>query len=150
MVVGEGKVNLVADGDDVTSWSFEDRGFLFDRPDAEDGRLRLVDDRGTEERARGAVVRDGEGTARHLVWGELTLATLVGKESYLLCDAGEAELIGITDDGHDEVAIGKGNSHTYVDVLTLDDVIAIDRCIDAREVLECACYGLDDRGHISE
>ena len=35
-------------------------------------------------------------------------------------------------------------------MLTLDDVIAIDRRIDAREVLECACYGLDDRRHISE
>ena len=140
----------MADGDDVTSRCLEDRGFLFDSPDTEDSGLWLVDDRRTEERARRAVVRDRERATGHFVWRELSLAALVCKASYLLSDACQAQLVGITDDGYDEVAIRQGYGHTDVDVLTLDDVVPIDSCIDAGEVLQRTGYRFDDGRHVRQ
>ena len=78
-----------------------------------------------------AVVRDRERATGHFVWRELSLAALVCKASYLLSDTCKAQLVGITDDGHDEVTIRQGYSHPDVTCLPLDDVVSINSCIDA-------------------
>ena len=78
------------------------------------------------------------------------LRLLSARASYLLSDTSQAQLVGITDDGYDEVAIGQGYSHTDVGVLTLDDVVSIDSCIDAGEVLQCTGHRFDDGRHVRQ
>src|SRR6478609_8583820 len=62
VVVGQREVHHRADRDGLAAVGVgDDDGPLDDRAGAEDGDLRLVDDRGVEERAAAAGVGDGEG-----------------------------------------------------------------------------------------
>ncbi len=106
-----------------------DRSFL-DGADGEDGYLRLVDDRGAHETAEGSDVGQGEGAALGIFRPQFALARIVGKGIDLAGQTGEVELIGVADDGDDEVAGGKGGSHPDIDILFEDDLIAVEGAVD--------------------
>ena len=72
VVVGQGEVHHGADLD----LAVDGDGLVLDGVQAEDGRLRQVDDRGAHEGAEHAAVGDGEGAAGHVLDGELVVAGL--------------------------------------------------------------------------
>ena len=86
MVVAEGEVAHRPHGDHVV----DDDNALVDAADGEDGHLRLIDDRQSEQRAEDAGVGDGERPALHFLGLELLGSRAVGQ---ILNRAGELEEI---------------------------------------------------------
>ena len=106
----------------------EDFGFLVEAADAEDGALRLVDDRRAELLAEDAGVGEGEGAAGDLVGSELLVAGAVGDVDDGARDAEEVLLFGLLDDGNDEAPVER-DGDADVDVLVVADRFAFDRAL---------------------
>ena len=70
VIVGEGQVAHGADSDNVVTVNIlNNHGALHDGTGTEDCNVRLVDDRGVEQRTEGTNVGDGEGRTRQLLGG---------------------------------------------------------------------------------
>ncbi len=72
------------------------------RPDAEDGGLRLVDDRRADHRAEHAGVGDREGALLDLIRAQLLGAGPLAQVVDGAGDAQQRELVGVLDHRHDE------------------------------------------------
>ncbi len=95
VIEAERKALDVTDGDRVVSVLVgEDLGFLVEATDAEDGSLRLVDDRRAELLAEDAGVGESEGAAGDFVRCELLAASALGDIDDGAGDAEEVALLG--------------------------------------------------------
>ena len=99
--------------------------------DAQDRHLRLVDDGRAEQRAEAAGVGDGERAALHLVGLELLGARARGQVGDRAAQAEHVLLVGVLDHRHDQALIER-HGDADVDVLLVDDVVAVDRGVDDR------------------
>ena len=124
-----------ADGDGVLAVLVgEDFGFLVQSADAEDRRLRLVDDRRAELLAEDAGVGQREGAAGDLVGSELLAAGALGDIDDGARDAEEVLLLGLLDDRDDEAPVQR-DGDADVDALVVEDGVALDRGVDDRVLL---------------
>ena len=81
-------------------------GALDDRAGAEDADLRLVDDRGVEQRAPAAGVGQRERAAGELVRADLVGPGPLGHVGDPPRQPGEVEVTGVADDRHDQPPLG--------------------------------------------
>ena len=128
MVVAERQVRHRPDRDRVVD---DDRPLL-DRADAENRDLRLVDDRHPELRAELPGVGDGERAAVHFFGLELLRARAIGDVGDRAAQAEQVLLVGVLDDRHDQAALERDRD-AEVDVLLVDDVVAVERRVDDRD-----------------
>ena len=127
----------------------DDFGFLVEAADAEDGALRLVDDRGAELLAEDAGVGEGEGATGDLVGSELLAAGAVGYVDDGAGDAEEVLLFRLLDDGDDEAPVER-DGDADVDVLVVADGVAFDRAIDDGVLAQRDDGGARDERHVGE
>jgi hypothetical protein len=116
---------------------------------AEDRRLRRVDDRRRQHRAEGAAVGNREGAAGQVFQRQLAVLGLLAELGDLLFDLGQAHLVGVAQDRHDQAARA-ADGDADVEVAVIDDVVAIHRGIDHRVFLQRGNGGLDEEGHEAE
>ncbi len=116
-----------------------------DPPDAEHGRLRVVDDRRGTVDAEHAVVVQREGPSGHLRRSERAPAGEVGELAQRAGQLGRRHRAGVVDDRYDEAARGLGGE-AQVDPRELHDLLAlgVDPGVQLREAVQ---PGHDDAGH---
>jgi hypothetical protein len=127
----------------------DDDRTLFDRADAEDRHLRLVDDRHPELRAELPWIRDREGAALDVIRFQLLRARALGKVGDRAAEAEQVLLVGLFDHGNDEAAF-KRHCDADVDVLAVDDVVAVERGIDDGKAPQRGDHGLGNERHIRQ
>ena len=110
----------------VPSLSVMTIGLLVEPADAEDRRLRLVDDGRAELLAEDAGVGEGKRPAGDFVRGELLAARAVGDVDDGARDAEEVLLLRLLDDRHDQSPVQR-HRDADVDVLVVADRVALDR-----------------------
>ena len=110
----------------LPSLSVRTVGLLVEAADAEDGRLRLVDDGHAELLAEDARVGQREGAAQDLVGFELLAARALGEVGDGARDAQEVLLLGLLDDGNDEAPLQR-HGDADVDVPVVADGVALHR-----------------------
>mmetsp|Transcript_8730 Transcript_8730/g.27845 ORF Transcript_8730/g.27845 Transcript_8730/m.27845 type:complete len:314 (+) Transcript_8730:650-1591(+) len=124
-------------------------GAILDRVHAEDGRLGRVENGRTHEGAKDTSVGDGEGTSRHLVQAKRAVASL-GRERregrLRLCNG---QRFGVADDRHNE-ARRRRNGHRNVDVVTVDNLVALNDGVHHRRVDQRASARLHKGTHEAE
>jgi hypothetical protein len=119
------------------------------RMHAEDRRLRRVDDRCRQHRAEHAAVGDRERAAGELLDRELAVLRALAEVGDLLLDLGERRLVGVAQDRHDEPPRAADRDADVV-VAVVDDVVAVDRRVDQRELAQRVHGGLDEEAHEAE
>ena len=116
---------------------------LGDLANSQNGGLRRIDD-GHEfvhiEHTQGG---DSEGAAMIILVSQLAVAGLFDELSGLGGNAAEANDVGVTDHRDDQAA-GNGNSGAHIDIVVIDDVVAVHRCVDDGIALEGLGAGADD------
>ena len=112
-------------------------------------RLGHVDDRRRHERAKDAAVGDGEGSAGHVLHGQLALLGLGAELDDLLLDVGEAHLVGGAKHGHHQ-ALRRRHGDGHVDVVAVHDLVAVDDSVHRRHLCDCAAGGGDEGRHEAE
>ena len=118
-------------------------GALLDGADAEDRQLRLVDDRHPELGAEGARVGDREGAAVHLLVLELLGAGARGEVDDAAAQVEQVALLGAMDHRHDQAPVER-DGDAEVDVLRVDDRVALVRGVQDRRVLQRLDHRLGD------
>ncbi len=114
---------------------------------AEDRDFRRVDDRRERRAADAAQARDREAAALHVGRAELAFARLRGERRHLRGDREHALLVGVLDHRHDE-AVRRVGGEADVEVLLQDQVVAVERGIDVRELPQRGDARLDqEREH---
>ena len=102
------------------------------RVDAEDRRLRRIDDRRRQHRAEHAAVADRVRAAGQLLDRELAVLRALAEVGDLLLDLGDRHLVGVAQDRHDEAARA-AHRDADVEIAVVDDVGAVDRRVDRRD-----------------
>ena len=121
MVEAESEVLHGADGDGVVALGVgEHHGLFFEAADAEDGRLGLVDDGRGELVAEDAGVGEREGGPADFVGREFLGAGALGEIGDGAGQIGEAALLGLAHDGHDESPLER-HGDAEMDVLVVAD-----------------------------
>ena len=131
MVVGQGDVHhwsafhLTVNGD----------GSLLNTVQAENGGLWGVDDWGTEQGTEDTTVGDGEGTAGHVLQGQLTVSGLVAQVDDLVFDFKQGQGLCVSDNrGHQTLWRGDGDGEIHV--VSVDHGVAVfDGTVDGWDVL---------------
>ncbi len=116
---------------------------------AEDAGLGRIQDRRREERAVDAAVRNGEGAAGKVVEAELAVPGLAGELADRLLDAGEAHVLRIAQDRHDEPLL-RADRDADVVVVLKDDLVAVDLGVDRRHVAQALDRRLHEERHEAE
>src|SRR5690606_17641290 len=112
---------------------------------AEDRDFRRVDDRGERGAADAAQRADGEAAALHLVGFQLALARQRGEFAHFPGDLHHALLGGIAQDRHHQAIRGVGGEADVVVALE-DEVVAVQRGVERRVLLQRGDAGLDQEG----
>ena len=106
-------------------------GALDHRAGAEDADLRLVDDRGVEQRAPAAGVGQRERAAGQLVRADLVGPGALGQVGDPLGQAGQVEVAGVVDDRDDQAALGVHRDAQVLGVVVGDRAgLDVDRGVD--------------------
>src|SRR5690606_11431122 len=114
--------------------------------DAQDGGLRRVDDGGGQHGAEHTTVRDRERAAGEFFQSQLAVTSAGTEVGDLLFDVGDGHLISVTQNGYDQ-ATRAAYSDTDIEVAVIDDVLAVDRSVHDRVLLQ-GCHGsLHEEGH---
>ena len=142
VVIGHRDEHHLADGDNIPGRGFEHHGFFLDFACSEDSRLRLVDDGRAHGTTEDTHIGEGKSPALNFIGAEIIFAGASSQIINRLGQAHQVKRIRVADDGYDEVAAGQGGSHAEVNGFMADDVRALDRDIDHREVLQSFGYGL--------
>ena len=130
MIVGQGQVHHRADFD----LPADRHGTVLDLVHTQDRRLRRVQDRGGHQRAIDAAVGDAEGAAGHFVDLQSAVAGTLAEIGDGALDLRETHLVGVAHHRHDQsICAADGDAH--VDVVLVDDVVAVDLGVDGRERL---------------
>ena len=90
-----------------------------------------------------AGVGDREGAALDLVDLELLGARALGQVVHRAGEAEDVLLVGVVDHGHDQAPVER-HRHADVDVLLVDDRVAVDAGVQDRERLQRVDRGLHD------
>jgi hypothetical protein len=96
-----------------------------------------------------AAVGDREGAAGEFLDRDLAVLGLLAELGDLLLDLGQAHLVGIAQDRHHQ-ATRAADGDADVEVAVIDDVIAVDRGVQHRVLLQRGNRGLDEEGHEAE
>src|SRR5687768_15450979 len=118
---------------------YHDGAFL-DGSDAEDGDLRLVDQRQPVESAEDPGIGDGESSALHFIGIQLLRSGAAGQIVDAAAQPEQVLFIRLADHRHDQPVV-EGYGDAEVDVLLVDDILAVDGRVHHRELPE----RVDDR-----
>ena len=131
MIVAEGEVRHRPNRDGIVD---DDRTF-FDRADAEDRHLRLIDDRHAELCPEGAWIRDRERAAGHLVGFQLFVPRAVRQIGDSAAQPEKVPFVSVPDHRHDQTPVER-DRNADVDFLVVDDVVAVNRGVHDRHRTE--------------
>jgi hypothetical protein len=145
VVEAEREVADRADRDGVVDYY---RGFV-DRADADDRDLRLVDYGGADQATETAEVGDGECPADYFVGLELAGAGARGEVDDGALQAEDVLLVGGADDGDDE-AVFESDRNADVDLVVVDDVVAVERGVEERVLAKGGDTGARDEGEVGQ
>src|SRR5690554_728400 len=101
----------------------------------QNGSLRRVQDRRGDQGSENATVGDGEGTASHVLNGQLAVFGLAAELNNFLFNIGQAHGVGVTQNRDNQATVG-GNSHAYVLVPVVNHIATIDGRVHHREPLQ--------------
>lgn len=99
--------------------------------------------------AEHAAVGDREGAAGEVVERELAVLGLLAELGDLQFDLGNRHGLGVAQDRHHQAA-RRADRDADVDVAVVDDVVAIDRGVQDRELLQRGHGRLDEEAHETE
>ena len=102
-----------------------------------------------EHRAEHAAVGDRERAAGQLLDRELALLRALAEVGDRLLDLGERQLVGVAQDRHHQPARA-AHRDADVEVAVVDDVVAVDRGVHHRELLQRVHRRLDEERHEAE
>lgn len=119
----------------MTYLSVDGNWSLKDGMHAEDGWLGRVDDGSAKHGAKDTAVADGKGATVHVLNCEWIVSRLLTKLRDGLLNVQEVHLLDIANDGHDET-LGRGDGNANVNVITVDDLAALDDRIHDGLILE--------------
>ena len=103
-------------------------GALFGGMHAQNGGLRRIDDWGGHHRAECAAVGDGEGTAGQIFNGDFAVFGFHGVIHNRSFDFGNAHLVGIAQDGHNQAA-WRTDGDTDVEIAVVHNVFTVYRSV---------------------
>src|ERR1700722_4857569 len=139
-----------ADGDGfVALFIGDDKRHLRDAADAHDGGVRLVDDGQAEHGPELAGVGDGEGGAFNVFRLEFLIAGAFAEVGDSALQAEEVEVSGVLEDGDDESPV-ECDGDPYVNAGVVADVVAFERSVDDRPLLQRNDGGTDKERHEGE
>jgi hypothetical protein len=129
VVVGEREVHHRPDRDRLPHLGVgDDDRALHDGTRAQDGDLRLVDDRRVEQRAAAAGVRQGERATGEFVRADLARARAVGEIGDLAGQSGEVEIARVVDDRYEQPPVGVDGDAQVLGVVVGDRLrLGVDR-----------------------
>jgi len=123
----------------------DDDGVLFDIVYVKNRDLWLIDQRKSVQRFKNIWVGDGERARLHFIWVEL-LRMGAGRDILnRLAEVEQVLFVCISDHRNDQFVF-ECDRDVKVDVLLVDDVVAVDRCIDDRKLPQCVDDDLRDEG----
>src|SRR5690606_5196702 len=111
VVIGQCKI---VHGTDHDLTVLDDRALL-GGVDAQNGRLRRIDDRGGQHGAEHTAVRDRERTAGEFFQSQLAVTGAIAEVGDRLLDLGDRHLVGVAQDGHHQTTRA-ADSDTDVEV----------------------------------
>jgi len=143
-------VNDRADRDGVIAiFIRHDDGLLHDSADAHNRRVRLIDDRKTENGSELTWIRDRECGAFDIFGLELLGASTLAEIGDAALKTQEVEISSILEDGNDESPVeSDGNAH--IDVAVIADVLTFDISVDDWPLLKSDDGGTDKERHEGE
>jgi len=145
VVIAQGEVHHWADHNLAVE---RDRTFVYGVK-SEDRALGGVEDRGGEHRAEDAAVGDGEYAAFEVGERDLAFAGLLGDLRDAFFYFGHAEQVALADDGNHEAFVGR-DRHADVEIMILNDLVAVDLGVDGRDFLERVDDSLGEKRHEAE
>eukprot|EP00050_Salpingoeca_kvevrii_P016586 m.56840 g.56840 ORF g.56840 m.56840 type:complete len:307 (+) comp7036_c0_seq1:1183-2103(+) len=145
MVVGQSDVHHVAND----NLAVDGNRALEDAVHAEDAGLGWVDDGSAHERAKDAAVADGKGATIHVLNRKIAVARLEAEVGELALDIDKAHLFDVAENRNNQ-ALGGSNGNRNVDIVVVDNVIAINESIDGGDELKGLRRGLAEGGHEAE
>ena len=95
--------------------------------------------------ANAAQAADGEAAALHVGAAQLAFARFLGQLAHFLADLQDAFLVGIFEHGHDQ-AVGRVGGKTDVEILLVNQRVAVKAGVEVRVFLQRGYHGLDDEG----
>ena len=116
----------------------------------QDRHLRLVDDRDGEIGAEGAVVRDGERSARDVVRVELAAAGPLGQVADAPGHAAKRDFLGPVDDGDDQTLVGQVDRDPEVHLGVDEQRVVDDRRVEQGEVTQRLHRRPGDEGEVGQ
>src|ERR1700724_1642038 len=146
MVIAQREVYAGTDGDGICAVFVGDHEWLFgDTADAHDGHVRLVDDGQAEDGSKLAGVGDGEGCTFDVSRKEFLRTGALAEVGDAALQSEEVELIGVLENGDNESPI-EGDGDAGVNVLVVADVVAFERAVDDRILLQDVDGGATKKG----
>jgi hypothetical protein len=113
--------------------------------DTQNGHLGRIDDGREVAPANAAQAGDREAGARHLGRRQLAVARLLGQLAHFLADLQDALLVGILDHRHHQ-AVGRVGRKADMEVLLVDQGVAVQRAVELGVFLQRRHAGLDQKG----
>ena len=114
--------------------------------DAQNCRLRRIDDWGREHRAENSTIRDREGSAGELFNGDLPVSRLRPVFSDLFLDICKRHLIGITQNRNNK-ASRRAHRNTDIKVAVIHNIVAINGGVEHRIFLKSSNSRLNEKRH---
>ena len=113
---------------------------------AQNGRLRRIDDGSGKHRAENAAVAHGKRAAGKFFDQQLARLSTLGKVGNFKFYFGKSFLIGVSHHGNHQTAL-RTDGNANVKIAVVDDVGAVDRSVQNRELFERINGGLDKERH---
>ena len=101
---------------------------------------------GVDSKPEHAAVGDGEGAAGHLLDGQRAFLGALAELGDGLLDLGEAHPVGVADDRHDQ-PLGRRHRDRDVEIIVIDDLVALDAGVDRGHVLRGERDRLHEKAH---
>jgi len=111
--------------------------------------LRLIDDWRPEETAKYSGVSDRKSAAGYFVWFQLLGPSAIGK---IVCNAresGNTQIVSTFDYRNNETPV-ECYRHAEIDVLLVNDLLAVYLCIEDGKLSQTFVHGLEDKRHERE
>ena len=135
MVIAESQIHHRPDHD----LTLHDDSALGDIVQAEDRRLRIVDDRSAEHRSVDATVGDGKHASLKITHLDRTFSSCFSIAEDILFDLSKSLLIAITNSRYHQSLVG-ADGDADIKVMLRDDFIAFNPCVYSRHGLQRVCY----------
>ena len=142
MIVAQSQIHDRLD-DNLTVY---DDWSVLNRVHAEYAALWRVDDRGAQQRSVDATVGDGKGATFKVGQSQFAGVGLDGEIGNLLLDFGKGQLVCVTQNRHDQTAVG-ADSDADIVIVVIDNIAAVDARIDSWKFLQGLNAGFDEERH---